>query len=228
MAYSKKILDSIEAKRKEFKELLILLNRKPKRGKGWKIVKVYDSGRVRMRCQARVDDGNGNAVQCNHPALKNDINCRFHGGRKKRIHKNMEIAIKRELGLYEVPGAALQKELKEVEELDQAKLESIDDELKLGLALLRKYLTHTSDEKIGKDPGKLMWLMKNLVDMKKLHYDMKHAKDVSFTREQVEFLFTRFRMVIIEVVKDSDVLNKISERIKLIGFDLKEFGWKTK
>lgn len=191
--------------------------------KGWQKLSVSSRGAVNIRCQAKLKSGS----QCAKIALRGMLLCSTHGG--KGLVKREEIKkMKRDLGIYSGSDIkSLQKELREVKDLTEEQLQDSTDELKLGIALLRKYLRETEDIKIAKNPGQLMWLIGEIARLKKEHYEVKHSKDVSFTKDQVEFLFNQFYLILIDEIKDVDLLKTIADRLTEIGKQIGRNGFKV-
>lgn len=216
---------------KELDKLWDLLQKKnpktlTKFREGWERYKLNKSGMGSIRCQARIP-GSTPEKQCKNIALKGLLVCIDHvGGRSKQRKKNI-VLIKKKLGIYDLgEHRALSKELQEVEDLSPDEIEGLYSELKLSIALLRGYLKATPDEEIKRKPSKLMWLIDNISRFKKTHYDMVYAPKTSFTREQVEYMLSKIKGVIIDIVKDPDMLEKISLGIKNLGIQLREEGFK--
>lgn len=177
-----------------------------------------------IRCQAVRNNKPGE--QCINTAMHGTLLCKNHS---MGIEKKKEITkIKQSLGIYSGSGViALQKELAEVQHLTDADLQDTTDELKLGISLLRKYLKETDDEKIAKNPGQLMWLIGEISRLKKEYYEIKHSKNVSFTKEQVVFLFNQVYLILIKLVKDVDLLKSIGEEIDEVGKRIGKEGFKN-
>lgn len=217
---------------KELDKLWDLLKEKNKKTHtrfrdGWEKYTIERKRKIGfIRCQARSKDTRTER-QCKNKALKGLLVCMEHAGGRNKVRIRNIIEIKKRLGIYDLgENRALSKELKEVEDLRPEEIEGLYGELKLSIALLRGYLKATPDEEIKRKPSKLMWLIDNISRFKKTHYDMVYAPKSSFTREQVEYMLSRIKGVIIEVVKDTDMLEKISEGIRNLGIQLKEEGFK--
>jgi hypothetical protein len=196
--------------------------------KNWKKTITNSKGSISIRCQANVNatKNKNEPRQCLRKAMKNCLVCQTHGG-KRKIQREEITLIKQSLGIYTGEGlTALQKELEEIENITPEQLQDTTDELKLGIALLRNYLKNTDDEKIAKSPGQLMWIIGEIARLKKENYEMKHSKDVSFTRDQVTFLFSQFYLILIRLVKDQDLLQKISNEIDRVGKYIGKEGFK--
>jgi len=221
------IFEKIEKKKKELMKI-IERERKTsstKKREKWEDFKYYKDGRIVIRCQAKLQSSHP-PRQCPYPALKGRVVCRRHTG--VNLEKKKEIReLKKSLGLYDIgKDAALQKELRELEGLAEEDLTNTLDELKLSVVVLRKFLKAKTDDEIAENPGKLMWLLDNIVRFKKTHWEMKHAPKVSFTVEQVEYMFMKFRNIIIDVVKDPEMLSNISRRVQELGAEIRAQGFK--
>jgi len=176
---------------------------------GWKKLLIKNNGTAVIRCQAKIKK-NGKVLQCGRFAMSGQIACKTHTGGEKIAKKEIR-KIKESLGIYSGAGIqTLQKELKEIENLEPEQFQDTTEELKLGIALLRNYLKMNDDEKVAKAPGTLMFLIGEIARLKKEHWEIKHAKNVSFTKEQVMFLFNQFYLILVKLVKDMDLLKDIS------------------
>jgi len=147
----------------------------------------------------------------------------------KKTDRSKEIElVRKSMGLYDVgKEKALQKELKEVEQFDDEKLEDTTDELKLAIGVMRKYLKETTDLKIARKPGQLMWMLNNIMNFKKIHWEIKHADKVTYTKEQVDYMFIKIRNILMDVVKDTGLLAEIAKRISKMGIEMREDGFKV-
>jgi hypothetical protein len=196
--------------------------------KGWQRYIYRPKGGVSIRCQARSGNkSTGKVVQCLMPALIGKLVCRRHGGALGKANTK-KVKIREELGIYSGNGIKnLQAELKEIQDLQPEQLQDTTDELKLSIALLRKYLKSADDEKIAKNPSQLLWMIGEIARLKKEYYEIKHTKNVSFTKEQVVFLFNQFYLILIKLVKDTDLLQQISYEIEQVGNKIGESGFKS-
>ena len=196
------------------------------KGYGWKLWKEH-RGKVVIRCQSK-KHGTNPPEQCKETALNGHYMCRVHcKGRAGKRAKAVE-EIKKEIGVYDIKDGALQKQLKDIETLDPKQLESVMPEIKLSLALLREFLKRHTDEQIMKNSGRLMWLLDNIARFKKTQYDMQHAKEVTFTIQQVNYLFLGVKNVLISEIKDIELLKKVAKGIDKFGIELKEDGFKVR
>ena len=226
-----KIIEKTAIKEKVFDEILKGTRknsavRKNQSFEGWKKFHISQTGRIQIRCQANVGKNKKKPKQCMKVSILGNLICETHGG-KSLLKKEKIAEIKQSLGIYSGSGIkALQQELKEIENLTDEQLQDTKDELKLGIALLRKYLKNTEDEKIAKNPGQLMWLIGEIARLKRENYEIRHSKDVSFTKEQVMFLFHQMYMILIELIKDTTLLESISKRIEEVGEQIGENGFK--
>jgi len=220
----------IEKRKKHLNKIFDKLKKKSAtiEREGWERFTTHKNGTVNIRCQALVKR-DGGIKQCGNRVLKDMLVCRFHSGRNRMGKKNAAMnEIREKLGVYKLGReGALQKELKEIQDVDSEELDNVTSEIHLALALLRKYLKETSDEEISRKPGQLMWLIDNIVNFKKAQWEMKHAPKVSFSLEQVEYLFIKMRMVLIDVIKDSEMLKDISGKMKKLGVEIKEEGFRV-
>lgn len=190
----------------------------------WKKSIIYANGAVSVRCQANVSKKS--PKQCMRKAVTNTVFCNGHGSNLTVEKKEIQ-ELKQELGIYSGGGVkALQKELKEIEDLSPEQLQDTTDELKLSIALLRNLLKHTDDEKLAKSPGSLMWIIGEIARLKKEHYEIKHSKSVSFTKEQVTFMLNQFYLVLITLIKDADLLGEISGKLAEIGQQIGKNGFR--
>lgn len=190
----------------------------------WKKTITYSNGLTAIRCQANVSKKG--TKQCMTRSVTSTLFCRHHGSKSVMAKKEVQ-EIKRELGIYSGNGiTALQQELKEIENLSPEQLQDTTDELKLSIALLRRYLKDTDDAKISKSPGQLMWIIGEIARLKKEHYEIKHSKNVSFTKEQILYMFNQFYLVLISSIKDTNLLENISVQIEEIGKQIGKNGFR--
>jgi len=192
---------------------------------GWEETKIGKHGKTIVRCQAKIRRSDP-AKQCTLPAKHGMVMCSRHNKKTDRS-KEIEL-VRKSMGLYDVgKEKALQKELKEVEQFDDEKLEDTTDELKLAIGVMRKYLKETTDLKIARKPGQLMWMLNNIMNFKKIHWEIKHADKVTYTKEQVDYMFIKIRNILMDVVKDTGLLAEIAKRISKMGIEMREDGFKV-
>jgi len=192
----------------------------------WEEFIIGKNGKTIVRCQAKIRRSNP-PRQCSQKAMKGRLMCVKHN--RKEDGNRKEVAVmRRNMGLYEVgKDKAMQKELKEVKGYDEKQLADTSDELSLAVALLRRYLKENTDLKIARKPGQLMWLISNVMNFKRIHWEIKHADKVTYTKEQVDYLFIKIRNILTTVIKDTDLLQEIADKIKMMGVELRDDGFKV-
>ena len=191
---------------------------------GWEKFYISPTGRIDIRCQSKCHNSE---LQCRAKAEKGKIACRVHGGLTEGKVVKVKSDIQRSLGIYQGSEKwALQRELKEVEHLTPEELQDTTDEIKLSVALLRNYLSKTTDEQISKNPGQLIWILGEIARLKKEYFEIKHSKSVSFSWEQVSFLFMNFQLILIRLIKDPVLLSDISAEIRRAGSLIEKNGFK--
>jgi hypothetical protein len=218
----------IVAKKKKLNEIFLERSKKSDCGfyNGWKKFIVYKSGTVFIRCQAIMPNNSDEPQQCPRQAVSGHILCKRHGGVAAQKTKERAVKKFKDKGIYGiVEKSVLAKELKEIEEIDPEELGKVDDEIKLAVASLRAYLKDTPDQIITKQTGKLLFYLEKIVNFKKMKHEMTHAPNVSFTINQVNFVFSEVRSIIIEEVEDVEKIKKISDKFKKISERLKEEGF---
>ena len=199
-----KIIEKTVLKEKVFDRLLEKTRknsavRKNQNLEGWKKCVISQTGYVSIRCQSKVVNKHP-FQQCRRKASMGLLICNFHGARSFEKKKEKQEFLQKEHGIYsgnEIK--TLQKELKEIENITPEQLMDISDELKLAISLLRKYLKEIEEEKIARSPGTLIYLISEISKLKKEHFDMKHSREVSFTKEQMKFLFNQVCLILIEL-----------------------------
>lgn len=236
MSKNKRQLETKIAERKIIKEKLFLelleksrknsLIRKNQEIDEWKMFIVSHKGTISIRCQCKVINKKP-YQQCLKKAIAGRLFCTTHGG-LALVKSEKTKEIKKDLGIYTGEDIkSLRTELSEIENISEEQLQDTTDELKLGIALLRKYLKNTDDDKIAKGPGQLMWLIGEIARLKKEHYEIKHSKNVSWTKEQVQFLFNQFYLILIKQISDHNLLKSISEEIDRVGKQIGQTGFKV-
>lgn len=188
------------------------------------MVMVKKTGVVVRRCMSK-KRGTNPEIQCHRHAKKGDIYCNRHTPpRRKWIREAKE-----KYGLYNVKKSGKLKEhLEAVERVPEEQLTGLKEEIKLSLATLRGYLEETTDLEILRKPGRLMWILDGISRLKRNHHEILHGPKVTFTVDQVQYLFIKLRVVITNNVKDMSILKKISDEMNIIGLEMKEDGWKIK
>lgn len=218
---NEKVNKRIKIRRKTLKRLLEKYSKK-KSGKKvllyrskykWEDVVISSAGTVNIRCQAKLYSTK-KITQCRAKAVEGKLFCRVHGGRKQKEQKQFDELKNVYLG-KEFKG--LQGELQSLENLSPEELQDTSSELKVAISLLRAFLKRTTDEQITRNPGQLMYIIGEIARLKKEHYEVKHAKNVSFTREQVMLMFIHFQNILIEVIKEEKMLKEISSKMKEVG-----------
>lgn len=197
------------------------------RHESWKDLIIDEKkGYVAIRCQARKDG----KEQCKNKAMKGLLICKNHGGSSiVKLKENRMIRKKeaQKMGLYDIGDKRkIMQEMELIKDVDDRQLTDARDELLLAVSTLRGFLKVTPDDRIMKNPGKLMWLLDSIVRFKKVHWDMKYSPEVVFSRDQVEFLITNIRTIIIKVVKDEETLTQISTEIQKLGIEIQQEGMK--
>jgi len=218
----KKVLKKLFKKyedRKSTKKALLLRSKYK-----WEDFNITKSGRVFIRCQSKLNSIE-KIKQCRASASKDKLFCRVHGGRGKKDQKKFD-ELKSVYTGDKFKG--LQSELKQIENISPEELQDTTSELKVAISLLRAYLKKTPDDSITKNPGQLMYIIGEIARLKKEHYEIKHAKNFSFTREQVLMMFIHFQTALVEVIKDTTLLGKVSDKIKEVGKYIEGEGFTQK
>jgi len=165
--------------------------------------------------------------QCGNVALKNSLFCKMHNFKKSIKKEKVQKTLQeyKSFGLFTGQQfKAFQDELKELEDYPQEKFEELDDEIKLALALLRNLLKSSTSKQLQKKPWLLTGgngILARLTELKKVQHDLKYSPKVVFTRDQVEYLFIKLKMAILEIIKDKEILQKLSDKFMEISLEVK-------
>jgi hypothetical protein len=229
-----KIIINEEVK-KRIKRQTEILNKRIEKSKGnkilefrinqdWQDFQITNNGHVYIRCQAQIK---GTDKQCRGRAKSGTLACMAHGARYGLRDSKKRDELKTSLGIYQGKGMkALQKDLEEVDRLTPEELQDTTPEVKLAVALLRNLLSSKTDEEIAKNPGQLTWVIGEISRLKKEHYEMKHDTKFSFTRDQVQFLFVQMQLAIMSIIKDPEILEALSNRMREVGKMIEQDGYK--
>jgi hypothetical protein len=197
---------------------------KVKRYSGWEdFIINRKSGKVFIRCQRMGDSTT--REQCLLKARHGLLVCQYHDATSNSKTLARHNKIREYLGIYDSSlKDSLKKEMEEIKKMPKKQIESVGDEVRLAIVTVRNYLNNAKEKEIAKNPGKLLWMMKNIVEFKEIHHSMTHAPKVVFTREQIEFIFIRLKMMLIDTIKDAELLRTISDKMRLIGSEVKVEG----
>jgi hypothetical protein len=194
-----------------------------------KLIINKEKVKVSIRCQALKDKQHSGTEQCGKQAKRNHLFCALHmPSTKKRTKEVIEKEVKtyRKYGLIKPSEVkALKKELQEVEDLPLETLQLFDEEIKIVLALLKKVLKDAEKDKTYRLTNSLTGrdgIITRLVELKKVQFELTHSPKVVFTKDQVEYMFLKFKMALIEVIKDKEVIQKLSDKFRLIGLEAKQ------
>jgi len=157
--------------------------------------------------------------QCKNGSFQNQYAfCRIHG---KYLIIPKVISDGR-VFVIEKTGAALQTDLKEIEAISKADLESLDNEIKVLMALARNYLKYNSDEELAKKPNNLRLIIETLVSAKKFAHEMRYGTQFSFSIDVVNYMVFQIKSIITKSVTDVEVLKKINEGFKTLSLEIKD------
>lgn len=194
---------------------------------GWQKFNIEKTGNIRIRCHGKLSKVE---KQCPRNAMNGILFCKSHSLAVNK--ENQKAIIKRAEGYGIYQGAdfkCLQEELEEIGEIPESFKTDLTEELKLVLALVRKMLKVYDDDFIAMKPGMFTGkdgIITRLIELKKTYHDIKHDPKVSFTKEQVEYMFVRIKMAMMKFIKDPQILEEISNEIRLVGLEIKQKGWK--
>lgn len=218
-------MELLELKYKQLLEKNPHFVEKLKRRPDWEKFITMSDGKTYIRCQA-AEHGTVNAKQCTGIAINGKMICRRHGGHAYKQAIELRSKLK-QYGLYEGGSiSVLKKEMEELQEMPRESMFHLNDEVKLLVGVVRKYLANTTDEQIAKRPYTLVYLLQNVLAMKEANHNITHSPKVVFTREQVEYLFMKVRLAIMSVLKDQTQMEQMQIELQKIAIELKAEGWK--
>lgn len=171
---------------------------------------------LRRRCMYNIGGSDIHPKQCKRPTQGDGAFCYNHGGKRKGM-TSKEI---QKLGIYKTTGA-LDQELKNLEFVPEAELESVNSEVKLMIAHIRNYLDKHSDEDISHSPGNLRILIDSLVQNKSTLHEMKYGKRVSFSLEVVNYMLRQIFVIVTKHISDVETIKIISADFKKLGIEIK-------
>lgn len=215
---------AIESKKNLFEKLLAKNATDYSKREGWKRLLIDKKGQVYIRCQSMLNNSNP-PKQCPNSARKKKLLCQYHI-HSKDLHSEVRKMKRAERGIYNLEGKhALKAELELLGEVSEEELKSVNSELVLTIALLRKYLRENTDRQIKKSPGRMLWILDKLVNFKRTKWEMSHAPEVSFSIDQVNFVLSSIRVIVLKVVKDEKQVEQIGEEMAKLGIKIKSDGF---
>lgn len=219
-----KVQKKIDILRNRFEKLLKRCKTDYASREGWKKLKINPKGKVTIRCQAMI----ANSVppkQCDQQARKNRLLCTYHC-HSKDLYKEIRKMEREQAGIYKMDVKhALKDELESLGQVSEEELKSVDSELVLTIALLRKYLKENTDRQIKRSPGRLLWIIDKLVTFKRTKWEMAHAPEVSFSIEQVNYVLASIRVILFKIVKDEKMIAEIGQEMGKLGIKIKTAGF---
>lgn len=188
---------------------------------------------LRIRCQAPVKvNGSDKETQCRDTAVKNCLFCINHGGVSSSVVARETKKDKENyLRMYSNrQNKVFTKQLAEIDSIPEEVLADVNNEVRLSMAALLHYMQNTTEEKIMQDTESresFFNLIEKVVKMKEKNHNIKHAGKFSFSAEQVQFLFQKMIVAVMEIVKNTDELTELSKRFKTIADDVHMNGFKV-
>jgi hypothetical protein len=188
---------------------------------GEKVKSVY------IRCQSVINSENQN--QCPNKALLGSLLCKEHGGLRNKSLTIKETNKKEaHLKVYSIAQErSFKKELAEIDAMPEEVLTEVNNEVKLGMATILKYLKSHSEEEILRDNKNFFKMIETVVKAKETNYNIKHGAKFSFSKEQVQYVFQRMVTAAMEVVKNTDELQELARRYQAIAEDISMNGFKV-
>jgi dGTP triphosphohydrolase len=195
--------------------------------KGWQRYMMV-GGRKYIRCQAMKGGGKEDkSKQCKGTAVRGKLVCKYHMHGIEKALKVKRMVLEKRHGLYvSEKGGNLSKSLVEVQKIPKEKMEGLESEMVLAVAGLRKYVMETTDEEMKARPYKLFSFLESIAKIKEAHSKILYNKNVTYTREQVQYIFVQLKTLIVTYVKDGDTLKQIAEGWKSVAENVGRDGFK--
>jgi hypothetical protein len=225
-----------------------IISQKKYTNKNFKNIEEFVEGRdgeLYIRCHGKKKDGD----QCNFFAAKRSIFCKLHS--RKNGTKDIVKSQKKTIGVYSKKEEGLLKEeLDKINKKPEDEILSILNDVKKSEAVIgilekqklykykigdvynnRKIKTEeearraTEDNRI-KTIKSLQTSIINNASLKKVFFDIQFSEHNTVSKDLFLYVFNKYNAIIQEEVSDIKTLEKIKERIKLVGLEIKDRGYK--
>jgi hypothetical protein len=200
--------------------------------------------RYQICCQHIID-----GKQCNSFAMENSLFCNPHARYSTAKVKLQKAVVKANEAAGKYTGARvgiLRDELKEIDKVPEKELLDIGKDIKLSEAIVSKLTSQQevkAEDLIGtkyqgkliKDIGRaqkvaeeknlkilrsLQYSVMNNASLKKIYFDVKFSDTNMVTKALYKYTINMIIQIIIEEVKDTETIDKVSKRVRQLGTDI--------
>ena len=231
---------SIEEIKFLFKERLKKSKVKPK--KGWKLA-VQDPkkiGTYKLRCQATRKDG----TQCPNSSMGSKLVCKAHGAKATCIKKSVVVQAEKMGMVTKRKSTLLKDELKTIQKLPEEELLDVKRDVELSESIIENLANQMvkvyksgdkfngSKIKTKKEAAEITQRMKikairslqysveKNAQIKKLYADIKYSDANVISKDLYKYTITQYNQIILDVVKDINLIKEIAERLKKLSLDI--------
>lgn len=202
-----------------------------------KIVKIGFNN-YKIRCQGTLSS----KKQCGmHVKREDSLYCKHHSinnGKGSKISDRVIAKVSKELGVYGIVSKTfLDEEIKKVQKLSDNELLDIKSEIGILTAIIHKLMIqipkpvyekgkikYTKEEVELKMAKNLQYSLMNLATIKKMFFDVKFSANNMISKEIFEFILNQYKQILVEEVKDVEVLKKVAERLQKVWNNMKSGG----
>jgi hypothetical protein len=221
--------------------------------KDFEALKLTKKNQLKVRCHGKAKDGSqciNFARVTGADAKYVNLYCTVHSGTTKRVKKSI-IQHMEKHGLYGADKtSALQAEIDQLKAMPETEMLDMKVEI-LGMSAIASKLVNqkpiepkdvmgstylgkrVKDTKTAKKVAEireikrlksLQGVLASVAEVKKEWHKLQQSETNTVSREAFNFALNRYNAIIMDLVKDAELIKKIAERVSQIGVEMQERG----